>query len=435
MQRTLATAAGTIVVQEDHGLLRAQGLTYGTADTFAAPRPVAIRTNPIDATRPGPACPQLPSRLDAVTGPIAETLRQSEDCLVLSVTAPVDACALPVMVWFHGGAYMSGGGESAKYDPGALAREGRVVVVNVTYRLGIFGYLTPEPISGEENLGLQDQILALRWVQANIAAFGGDPANVTAFGQSAGADSVLSLMLCEQADGLFHRAILQSAPLRLRENRDAMTSAMRRAVTDALSTSPHEATVEQLLTAQAAATTAAQQFGALGGLPFAPILGHGPLPSLSEVPARLADAASRVELLLGHTEHDAAPFVAMTPLAIALARLGVVGRAANRRVSVAVTERVFGAPARQLARTWSANGGQSATYRFDWAPSDTVLGACHCIELPFLFGAPSAWSDAPMLGTAESPIDERLATRMRWCWAQFAHLGVNSLESRSLQFP
>ncbi|MGV0737568.1 carboxylesterase family protein [Mycobacterium syngnathidarum] len=131
-----------------------------------------------------------------------------EDCLVLSVTAPSDAAGLPVMVWLHGGAYVSGSGEAAKYDADDLARLGRVVVVRVSSRLGILGYLSP---SGTDNLGLRDQLLALQWVRDNIAAFGGDPRRVTVFGQSAGADSILSPMLCEQNIGLFQRAILQSA--------------------------------------------------------------------------------------------------------------------------------------------------------------------------------------------------------------------------------
>ena len=96
-----------------------------------------------------------------------------------------DADGLPVMVWFHGGAYVSGSGESPNYDPDDLVGEGRVVVVTVSDRLGIFGYCTPRGVD-EDNLGLRDQLLALRWVHDNIAAFGGDPARVTLFGQSAG---------------------------------------------------------------------------------------------------------------------------------------------------------------------------------------------------------------------------------------------------------
>nr|WP_329410616.1 carboxylesterase family protein [Nocardia vinacea] len=126
--------------------MHAKGVHYGSAKRFAAPELVSSWSGVVDATRRGLACPQVPSRLDDVTGLVVAGLDFSEDCLVLSVTAPPDAEGLPVMVWFHGGAYMSGSGESLKYAPDALVTEGHVVVVNVSYRLGIFGYRTPEQL-------------------------------------------------------------------------------------------------------------------------------------------------------------------------------------------------------------------------------------------------------------------------------------------------
>ena len=136
-------------------------MPYGEAGRFASPAVPTPWTEPRELTERGPVCPQLPSRLVFVTGPVTDGLQRSEDCQVLSVTAPNDADGLPVMVWFHGGAYVSGSGESPKYDPDALVAEGRVVVVTVSYRLGIFGYCTPLGVD-DDNLGLRDQLLALR---------------------------------------------------------------------------------------------------------------------------------------------------------------------------------------------------------------------------------------------------------------------------------
>ncbi len=433
--RRVVLTAGTIRVEEDGGLLRARGLPYGKAERYVAPGPVPRWPGVRDATQRGPVCPQLLSRLNWVTGPVVDDLSVGENCLVVSVTAPADADRLPVMVWFHGGAYMSGSGESPKYDPDSLAREGRVVVVNVSYRLGIFGYLTPDGPGSDDNLGLRDQILALQWVRDNIGAFGGDPSNVTAFGQSAGADSILSLMLCDEADGLFRRAIAQSAPLGLRDGRDSMTNAMRSAAADALgAAAPTDAAVEQLLEAQTAAVAAAQRFGLLGGLPFAPIQGRPPLPAAGDVSRRIAAVAARVELLVGYTRADAAPFVEMMRRAAAVKRLGPPGSMAMRVISAAVTKRVFGGPAHRLAETWRANGGRAATYRFDWAPAGAPLGACHCIELPLLMGTPSSWLGAPMLGPEQNPIDQRVARMLRGTWAAFAHQGIATLSAPSLIF-
>jgi para-nitrobenzyl esterase len=405
------------VAEDDGALLHVRGIPYARAARFAAPQPVAPWLDVLEATARGPVCPQLPSRLAWVTGPVVDGLAMSEDCQVLSVTAPSDANGLPVMVWFHGGAYVSGGGEAPNYEADDLARSGRVVVVRITYRLGVFGYLSP---SGVDNLGLRDQIQALHWVRDNIVAFGGDPDRVTIFGQSAGADSALSLMLCEQTTGLFQRAILQSAPLGVRDGRDAMTAAMRSAV---------NANTDLLLDAQTAAAAAAAPFGLIGRLPFGPIMGLDPLPAAPAADKRLADAARRVELLIGYTRNDGAPFVAMDPRNARRKRLGPVSAVFERAASAALTRRVFGMPARRLAEAWRGHGGRSATYRVDWSPAR--MGACHCIELPLLFDAP-AWADAPMLGGG--PVDERLAETMRRNWSGFAHHGVDGLDSPSLRF-
>jgi para-nitrobenzyl esterase len=417
-RRRLDPPAGPLLADDDGALLHVRGIRYGRAARFAAPRPIAAWSEVLDVTARGPVCPQLPSRLEPVTGAVVDGLAMSEDCQVVSVTAPSDAVGLPVMVWLHGGAYVSGGGEAPKYDADALARRGRVVVVRVTYRLGVLGYLSP---SGVDNLGLRDQILALQWVRDNIGAFGGDPDRVTVFGQSAGADSVFSLMLCWQTAGLFQRAIMQSAPLGLRDGREAMTAAMRSAAS--------AAPTGEVLDAQTAATAAAARFGVVGGLPFGPIMGLDPLPAASEADERLADAARRIELLVGCTRNDGGPFVAMDPRVARLKRLRALGTAAERAAAAAMTRRVFSLPARRLAKLWRKYGGRSATFRVDWSPAS--MGACHCIELPLLFDA-APWADAPMLGGR--PVDDRLSETVRRNWSGFAHRGVDGLDSPALRF-
>lgn len=435
----LAISSGAIAVDERDGVLHARGVLYGQAERFKAPTPPPQSApGDTDAAR-GPVCPQRPGRLNFVAGPMLGDLTFGEDCLVLSVTAPAGSEHLPVMVWFHGGAYVAGTGESPKYDATALAREGNVVVVTVSYRLGIFGYANPIGGEGTDNAGLRDQILALQWIRDNIAAFGGDPANVTAFGQSAGADSVIALMLSEQADGLFHRAILQSAPLGVATGngdviaaREDLTRAVDRAITSSLAgTDPRTATWDQLLHAEAAGVAAAQSFGWIGGLAFAPRMGRGPLPTAAELPDRIADATRRVELLIGHTKHDATPFVAMKPQVARLSTLKPLHRSIIRAAGPLATNRFFGAT--RFVETWRAHGGRVGTYRFDWQPRRAPLGACHCIELPFLFGEPGAWSDAPMLGPTRD-IDQDLAVHMRSVWTGFARNGAQPLTAQAMTF-
>jgi para-nitrobenzyl esterase len=429
--REMSIRSGRLRAEFVDGLVCARGVPYGAVVRFRAPQLVPPWDGVRDATKPGPACPQLPSRLDGVTGPVIDGLLQSEDCLVLSVTAPANAERVPVMVWFHGGAYLSGAGESAKYRPDNLVRAGWVVVVNVTYRLGLFGYLTPTS-AGEDNIGLRDQLLALQWVRDNISAFGGDPNQVTIFGQSAGGDSVMCLLLAPEADGLFHRAIMQSAPLGLRDSRDRMTAALRAVVDAALGEPANHPGIEQLLAVQSDVVKAADKFGKLGGFPIAPILGLAPLPAADEMPVRLAEIANRVELLIGFTKDDAAAFTALNPTARRLDRLGKPGRIILRHKTSMATDTIFASPAKKLARAWRSYGGTVATFRVDWAPANSALGACHCIELPLLFGSQADWADAPML--AGQPANMALGAEMRGVWAAFAYNGAAGIDRQDLVF-
>lgn len=163
-----------------------------------------------DGTRRGAACMQPDQGWNAV-----DAERSSEDCLYVNVWRPEGSGSHAVMVWFHGGGFVGGAGNTPLYDGEDLARRG-IVLVAVNYRLGVFGYLAHPDLAGESqhgisgNYGLMDQIAALQWVQQNIASFGGDPSKVTIFGQSAGAASVAYLMASPKTDGLFQRAILQS---------------------------------------------------------------------------------------------------------------------------------------------------------------------------------------------------------------------------------
>jgi para-nitrobenzyl esterase len=151
------------------------------------------------------------------------------------------------------------------------------------------------------------------------------------------------------------------------------------------------------------------------------------------VSRRIADVASRVEILVGYTRNDANPFVAMDPRGHRLRRLGTPGGAVAQLIGGVATRRVFGRPAIELARAWTSNGGAGATFRVDWSPPGAPLGACHCIDLPLLFGSPECWADAPMLGVKPHPIDMLLARKTRGYWAAFAHHGTVALGNSSLR--
>lgn len=259
--------AGTVVGRYDGEVIRATGIRYARAERFQPPLAEPAATEPIQATSPAPACPQAPDALlGKLLGNLFADVRYDEDCLRLSITLPAERRAdeeLPVIVWVHGGSYVTGAGDLAIYDPAALVAEQRVVFVAVTYRLGLLGFLGgaggPLP-----NLGLLDLREALRWVQRNIAAFGGNPALVTLFGHSSGADAIAHLMVAEGTRGLFRRVILHSAPLGLARKRHAMNQAM----TLAAGPLPRAGSVAEVLARESVAYHAVRRFGLKSGMPF-----------------------------------------------------------------------------------------------------------------------------------------------------------------------
>ncbi|MFJ8750607.1 carboxylesterase family protein [Streptomyces sp. NPDC102441] len=390
--------------------VRSGPVRYAVADRFARPRGVSP-----DDTRPAGAevCPQLPSRLDAVMGRPRDRHPQGEDCLNLDVTTPArDAGKRPVMVWFHGGGFSSGAGLMDWYDGGALATEGDVVVVSVNYRLGALGYLCLDGVS-EGNLGLYDQLEALRWVQANIAGYGGDPAQVTVFGQSAGALSILLLTRLPEARGLFRRAILQSAPLDIvtRSRTDAedlgrMFAA--RLAAHAQGTDPADADPR---TAEPATVLAAQRDTALAHAkcsgstvepPFGPVEGAGPLGSAGASP----DAHVRgLDIMYGWNADDMTAFPG------------------ERGDPAELTRRMYAEPLGVLGERLERAGARVHAYRLDWRPAGSAFGATHCVELPLLLGSRAAWQTSPMLGHTPWHEVDALGRTLRAVWTSFARTG------------
>ncbi|HQP29908.1 MAG TPA: carboxylesterase family protein [Deltaproteobacteria bacterium] len=378
-----------------------RGIPYARAERFGPPRPVPPWVGTRSALKPGPRCPQLPSRLEIVMGTLQETPVMSEDCQVLSVWSPDPAGKRPVMVWIHGGAYVTGGGEEAWYDASRLADEGDVVAVTITHRLGAFGYFSPAPC-GVRNPGLEDQLAALAWVQRNIAKFGGDPDNVTVFGQSAGGHAIASILgTCERPP--FSRAILQSAPLGMTiGQKDAEAAA--REFNRALGKPLRAASVDEMIAAQGNVLAASNR-----GLAFGPV----GVDTLKPV----VNPDVRLDVLMTWTLDDAAPFAALMHPG------GTYGGPVDRLATRIGTRMHFSGPGRKLAAALRARGQRVAAYEIVWRPQGGRFGACHCVELPLLFGNKAVWDGAPMLGSAPWDEVEHLGRQARTQWAAFARSG------------
>lgn len=399
--------------QHDAGELvaiRLSGIRYAQAARFQPPEAIEPPEDLLSATAGHSRIPcQLPSRLERVMNAPRGDLPQTEDCLLLDITLPpgnLENC--PVMVWFHGGGYVTGGGGLPWYRAEKLSQEGGVIVVNVSYRLGVFGYLLLDGVC-EGNLGLLDQIEAVRWVNRHIAKLGGDPEKVTLFGQSAGGQSIAYLMAMDNIRPLFAHAILQSPPMGVHQD-EAGARAFGETFAAMLGKDPLTASVEELLAAQAQALSAAKSTLVIG-----PIVDCHPLSALPEL--QKAWSCCRVPTLLGWTEDEALPFL---PLPEGEGLSTAHCQMLMRQQGEPLANSLFIDGTRQLAYTLAEAGQPVYLYSFAWQGPESLWGACHCIELPFLLGDESAWSTAPMLQGAVWTQLEKQGEALRSIWIEFA---------------
>ncbi|MCU6617982.1 carboxylesterase family protein [Achromobacter mucicolens] len=397
-----ALRSGTLAGVRDGGVCRFGAIPYAQAPVgelrFAPPQP-ASWLGEFDATGMGPVAPQLPSRLRGAMGDF--DAEQSEECLHLTVWTPaVDGKRRPVVVWLHGGAWQSGGGALDWYDGSRLAQRGDVVVVAVNYRLAALGWLY---VPGQTaNAGLLDQEMAIDWVLANIEDLGGDPERVTVMGQSAGASSICAMLTRQPR---FSRAILQSAALgrgfRSAAQGEALGQVYLRAAGAESLSAARKLPVSALLAAQQApeVAQALQAEGSSRSL-FSPVLDGQVLP-LDIAPA-LMTAAGRADVLVCYTRDEMAAFPDH----------------GTDAASQQMGDAVFGAPSRQWAGHAAAQGRDAWLARFDVAPTDR-FGACHCIELPFVFDTLQAFTGAPMLAGLPAAHAEQLARQTQTAWLAF----------------
>ncbi|WP_342748186.1 carboxylesterase family protein [Glaciihabitans tibetensis] len=422
--RDFMAPAGRIVGFVDGDVVRVLGVPYAEAARFEPPRPVAVSTpGPFFGFHKAPASPQRSSPvLDFLVEGANDGITYSENCQALSITVPSDlepGERLPVMVWIHGGSYVTGAGDLDIYDPRALVAEQRVIAVNVTFRLGILGWLGFGNGSAPANLGLLDIIAALRWINTNIEAFGGAADAVTLFGQSAGGDAIAHLMISEGAAGLFQRAIVQSAPLGISRGRSRMSRTMARVI----GTPAPGASVDALLALQSTAERVALPFGLRGGMPFGTQYGHAPLPAERDLDAAWSKVAPAIDLMIGTTVEETGLYLGAVPALGRFVRLPGI-RSSIRWMLVRPTTRLtYTRDAHRFAARHRAAGGRAAVYEVTWKPVGAPVGAVHMIEIPLLLGSRRAWQRTSLMGSTRWDEIDRRGRRVREIWADFARTG------------
>ena len=411
-----------------------RNIVYATARRFAAP----TRTAAHRALDSAVQCPQVPGLLETAMGTGSVTMQ--EDCLTLNVFAPQATPSagqhrvLPVLVWIHGGAFTNGTANASWYDGTQLAQRG-CVVVSINYRLGAFGF------TGKADVGLLDQIAALEWVRDNISRYGGDPQNVTIFGESAGGCSVLALLAAPQATALFQKAWAMSpsiGQLRTLARADESERLLLREVGVSSLADAGSATVDDLLAAQGNMLRDPKDIVTM----FSPTIGGDVLP---------ADAHERIHndkrpLVIGTMRDESRLWVAFNPAAANFTeaqarehfeqRFGDdaerawkaysdlrPGSTPAQMLAALQSDESFRAPAWRVIDGRDAAGSPTWSYFFTW-PTPVfggVLGACHGLDIPFVFDNISVPGVELFIG--QSSAHRAIADTMSGALRQFAHTG------------
>ncbi|MCC6269028.1 MAG: carboxylesterase/lipase family protein [Dehalococcoidia bacterium] len=458
---TVQTSAGSLRGETADGIQAFRGIPYGAptggANRFMAPRKPEPWAGVRDALTYGPIAPQLSRDGAGSANPIDDARgNEGEDCLVLNVFTPGtgDGSRRPVMFWCHGGGFISGSGGAA-YDGSNLARRGDVVVVSINHRLNALGFLHLREIGGPEfassgNAGMLDIVAALEWVRDNIAAFGGDPGNVTVFGESGGGRKTAVLMAMPAAKGLFHRAIIQSGP-ELRVNEAAYATQLAEAVLSELGVKPgnleeiQRLPLGRIMAAQSAASAKMPSSNARGG--FRPVMDGAVLPSHPFTPPAPGLSAD-VPLMVGFNRTEATLFLANDKEAFELDETGLqkrVSRLLRERSEEVIQEMRALYPdaspsdlyiaihtgflrypidSIRVAERKAAQGGAPAYhYTFEWeSPARWgKLKTPHALEIPFVFDnvAVGTWATF----TRATPEAHTLAAKVSATWAAFARTG------------
>lgn len=439
---TAIVESGVVVGTSDRGIDSFKGIPYAAPPVgprrWEPPAAPSSSSGSRDASAFGPVCPQ-PPRPDGIAA-FGGGVTQNEDCLSLNVWAPHGARKAPVMVWIHGGAHRFGSGSSPLYDGSEFAQDG-IVLVTINYRLGLLGYFAhpalTKAVSSDAplgNYGQMDQIAALKWVQRNIAAFGGDPSNVTVSGESAGGSSILYLLATSGARGLFARAIVESGggwnvPVTLTQKESEGSDFATRAGLPGAN-----ATLEQLR-----AIPAEKTFDMPANLGFGPFV-DGRLVTRTPEQAFASNTALDVPLIIGSNSYEASlmKLFVIAPERIT-ARLSADARSVYADearsdatlASAVFTDSVMGGPAHWIASK-ASSGAPSWLYHFSYVTSrrrDSSPGAAHGSEIPFVFGTGTAL--AARFSIQLSREDLAMERLVHSCWASFAKKGMPDCDGQT----
>lgn len=456
---------GRIKGREENGVYIWRGIPYASPPVgslrYRPPLPPSSWSGVREAFQFAPSCPQPPNAFSTILGE-DNKLNMSEDCLYLNIWSHgVSGKPRPVMVYIHGGGFWFDSSSNSFYEGSSFASEGDIVFVSINYRLGPFGFLHMNQIGNEAysaagNCGLLDQVEALKWIKDNISAFGGDPEQITIMGESAGAMSVALLMAMPAAKGLFQKAILQSYPgdiIKTSEEATVLATKMLELIKAGNVSMLETVSVEALLNAFTSLRSSSQLTPAV----LQPCIDGRTLP-LNPIQAIQSGYSNNIPVLIGTTKDEFNLHVAVNPnLDVAsyeqirlftennlplwsavsgcyLENCKTDHQITNAMLS-AITDFRFMIPSIQFAEAQANHEAPVWMYRFDWeTPSfDSKLGACHFLDVPFVFNRLE--HPAAVTLTGKSSSRQHLASQMHHAWIAFARNGDPNSSASPIHWP
>jgi len=411
------TSFGKILGLKENGIIKAKSIRYACSERFQMPVVIQPSDSEIIFPEKTPVCPQnISPLLEKMIGKTdLDSFEVEESTQYLSVFRPENFKneeKLPVVVWIHGGSYELGCGDLQTADPADWVKEHNIIIVSVSYRLGIFGFL-----GGSEhrpaNLGLFDMIEALKWIKKYISDFGGDDEHITLFGQSSGGDAIAHLMISEGAEDLFHRVIIHSAPLGLRQNRQRMISEFLKNTDRFTAQSDTFKIIENYKNH----LPSFYKYGLKAAMPFGTQYGFPPLCAEDEAAEKWRQHAGKYDVLIGINDEETAFYLRTSDIMNTYLPKRIMNKAIRT-----TTEMIYGKPAQEFAENYAQAGGNVYLFRIHSEISGH-FGSAHAFDLPLIFGNEIAWKSAGLVRNVPWKYIHENGKKLRTLWTEFARKG------------
>lgn len=423
-QYLFRTSFGNLFGLRENDIIKIRNIRYAISERFQKPQALTYYSNELGIFAKTPACPQnISSLLEKMIGNTnLDDFEVEEATQFLSVFCPPNILTenkKQVIVWIHGGSYELGCGDVLTADPTSWVKEEDVIIVAVSYRLGIFGFLGGSE-SRPANLGLLDIIEALKWVKSNIANFGGNENNISIFGQSSGADAIAHIMIADGVEGLFKNVILQSAPLGLRDDRQKMNQ-------EFLKKTEHFTSKTDMLEIVESYKKWAPSFfkyGLKSAMPFGIQYGYFPLCEEKIVLESWKSVAQKYNILIGVNDEETSFYLRNSEKPNRYIPKKIVDKAIRL-----TTEIIYGKPAQDFATHYANAGGNVFLFRI-YSKINHDFAAAHAFDLPLLFGNENAWKLSGMVKNIPWNYIHENGMQLRKIWSEFAKTGSISSETK-----